>query len=329
MSLRKFVLVVIELSACLDLLEDSLDGRLLIALGQRLLGRLHFRHVSKRVGHGGDDGGIANLVVLAVHPSHLAARGQVTSIHDPLLGAQLRDELVVVADDDHASLEVLNRACKSAQRLAVEVVGRLVEHQDVRLVPHGGCHHHLHLLSARQSRHAVVRAELWSETAVVQVRLHIGRGERADGQTRALGESCVDRQTRLLPTTASELLGPHRTFRAISELTLVLVLLRARLTTRSSEFNHDLVLLVRLAVVVHPGHLEGLLLQLFLLGSQDHAHLHEGLLVFPVTVTPTNVLVRRLVQVALDVVECVLGDVGDTSVGMLPHLARLRHNFPS
>ena len=63
--------------------------------------------------------------------------------------ADLVDELRVVRDDDDAALVQIDRLGHRAERVAVEVVGRLVEDDDVRRVPHGRGEHHLDLVRVR------------------------------------------------------------------------------------------------------------------------------------------------------------------------------------
>lgn len=53
--------------------------------------------------------------------AHLSVR------HVPRFVRDGGEELTVVADDDHAALELLDGRCQRAQRLAVEVVGGLVQ----------------------------------------------------------------------------------------------------------------------------------------------------------------------------------------------------------
>ena len=65
-----------------------------------------------------------------------------------------------MGDDHDAALVLDDGVGERAERVAVEIVGGLVEDDDVRLVPHGGADHDLDLLAARQRAHAVVGAEL-------------------------------------------------------------------------------------------------------------------------------------------------------------------------
>jgi hypothetical protein len=53
-----------------------------------------------------------------------------------------------VRDHDDGALEVVDGGGERAERLAVQVVGRLVQHEQVRVVPHRCRQHQLHLLAA-------------------------------------------------------------------------------------------------------------------------------------------------------------------------------------
>lgn len=66
---------------------------------------------------------------------------------------------------------------------------------------------------------------------------------------------------------------------------------------------------------------------LLLLGRERASRLGGLLLVVAVLVTPLDVLRRRLLEVLLDVVEGVLGDVGDTEVGVLLNAAKVRERL--
>ena len=71
-----------------------------------------------------------------------------SGVHDPGLGAELGAELVVVGDDDDSSSEALDGSGEGSEGFAVEVVGRLIEDDDVGLVPHGSGEDDLDLLSS-------------------------------------------------------------------------------------------------------------------------------------------------------------------------------------
>ena len=66
-----------------------------------------------------------------------------------------------------------------------------------------------------------------------------------------------------------------------------------------------------------------------LLSGGDHGNLLETLLVLTRLVAPADVLVGSLVEVVLNVVECVLGDVGDTETRVLPDEAGLGEELTS
>ena len=119
------LLVLVQFLSLLDLLHDSLDGGLFVALGELLLGRLDLRGVAQGVGHLRNDLLVGDLVVLAAHPARLALGGEVAGVHDPLLGAERADKLVVVRDDDDAALELGDGVGQGAEALAVQIVGRL------------------------------------------------------------------------------------------------------------------------------------------------------------------------------------------------------------
>ena len=98
------------------------------------------------------------------------------------------------------------------------------------------------------------------------------------------------------------------------ELDLVLVRLLLLLAT------DDALELARLARLADNGRLVDLLLVF----GQGAGRLGGLLLIVAVLVAPLDVLRRRLLEVLLDVVERVLGDVRNTEVGVLLDAARVR-----
>ena len=87
----------------------------------------------------------------------------------PLLGAERADELLVVRDHHHAALVVADGDGEPAERVAVQVVGRLVEHEQVRVVPHRAREHDFDLLPARQAGDLVVVGDVRVEANVFEV----------------------------------------------------------------------------------------------------------------------------------------------------------------
>merc|ERR1719240_731212 len=79
---------------------------------------------------------------LALLPQTACAR-ELALLHDPLLLAHTVGELHVVADDHHAALEVFQPLDKGAQAITVEVVGRLIQDDDVGVLPAGCADHDL------------------------------------------------------------------------------------------------------------------------------------------------------------------------------------------
>ena len=324
----EFLFVGVEVLAVLELVLDLLDQLLLLLLGKLLLLALNLGDVTGGIGHLGNLLLVVDLLILLKHPVGITLGLKVAGVHDPGLGAELLAELVVVGNDDNATVEGLDGAGEGTEGLAIEVIGGLVEDEDMGLVPHSSGKDDLDLLSSREGRHTVVGTEFTVETAILEVLLDVLGGKRTDVKTGTLGNLEIDGLHGLLPTHLLEGLGGKvlaRVDGGASVLDLVLVVLGLVLLTATNELGNNLLDLGDLAtLLIDELDLEGGLLELLLLLGELHGNLDEGLLVLTVVgVTPTDVFIGSLVEMGLNVVEGVLGDVGDTGVGVLPDITDL------
>ena len=94
-----------------------------------------------------------------------------------------------MGDEEDTAAELLDGAGEGAERVTVEVVGGLVHHDDVRLLPHGGAEHELDLLAAGETLDAVVGTELGVEAEIDEVLLDVRLGEGAGVETKARAAS--------------------------------------------------------------------------------------------------------------------------------------------
>ena len=176
----------------------------------------------------------------------------------------------------------------------------------MRLLPHRGAEHELHLLAAGEALDAVVRAKLGVEAEVDEVLLDVRLREGAGVEARAGSLALVDAVHVLLETELGELLALHPGGGVHGEtlpLHLVLVLgllLATGENLLDDELEDGTILLGDGDLLLH----EALLL-LGVLGG----HLGEVLLVLASLEAPADVLVGSLLEVLLDVVEGVLRDV--------------------
>mmetsp|Transcript_5929 Transcript_5929/g.20180 ORF Transcript_5929/g.20180 Transcript_5929/m.20180 type:complete len:1091 (-) Transcript_5929:63-3335(-) len=334
LHLLEVLLLIGHLLAVGDLGGPDL-GLLLHVLARELhLGGLELHGVAEGVDHLLDGLELGGLGGLLGHPLGVALGLEAADVvlallEHPGLGAELGAELVVVGDHHHAALELLDGAGERAERLAVEVVGGLVEDEDVGLVPHGGGEHDLDLLPARERLHAVVGPELAVQADVLEVLLDVVLGERALVLPLAERELLIRGLDVLAEAPLDKLVHGQELVGLVglvNELDLVLVLLLHRAAGARELLDEELDL-DHLARAVVDIHLDGLLALLDLLLGQGHGVLLDHLLVVAALVAPLDVLVGRLVQVLLDVVEGVLGHVGDAARGVLPRVAGLGHDL--
>mmetsp|Transcript_38408 Transcript_38408/g.68684 ORF Transcript_38408/g.68684 Transcript_38408/m.68684 type:complete len:502 (-) Transcript_38408:1731-3236(-) len=320
------------LLAVLDLLLDVLDGLLLVLLshGHALLDLdLVTRAIENLIG------ALAGIRVILGSVDRLSLNAQAALLHDPLLGRDIVAELLVVRDDQDTPLVVLDGEDQSTKAVAVEVVGRLIQNENVRVLPHGGCQHNLHLHATAQLVDLRVAGGLRVDAKVAQVLLHTRLSELLGHQP------CHGSLTLVLPLHKLDV--PHLHQRVLLDPDVVL---------HGLELPLHLVLeclLLLLLTSVHDGigddctRLVLLCLLGILLGIRTSAHVtcdtvdapllgtslflvHReviGLELKTLTVivsgeTPHDVLGGCLLHVLLQVVEGVLGHVGHSQALGLP-----------
>ncbi|TLS26533.1 hypothetical protein PpBr36_04202 [Pyricularia pennisetigena] len=245
----------------------------------------------------------AGTRALALHPV-VAGRCHLSVNDSPDFLSQVLGELRRVSDDDDTTLELLERLGQGTKRVTVQVVGRLVEDDQVRTLPRAGGKDDLDTLTTGQTTHARVGNQLGIETEVGAVALNLLTDQRTE-LTRGKSFLHVDLGNHLL--VGSEQLRTREP--GVSERALVLV----RVLELSAGVDADDAALGTLD-------LEDLVHGLLVLLSDDLVGTVHGLTVLTSLETPLNVLGRSLVQVVVDVGECVLLDVGDTDVLVLVDL---------
>jgi len=92
---------------------------------------------------------------LAFNPV-VAGRFEGTVAHRPDFFAQRLGEVAVVGDDEDTSLEDLERLNEGSERLAIEVVSRLIKAHNMRTTPCRSTKHNLNFLSTGETTHGVV-----------------------------------------------------------------------------------------------------------------------------------------------------------------------------
>merc|ERR1712188_270682 len=147
-----FLREVLLLLVLLELLLEVLDGLLLLLVRQRLVA-LDVDLVAR-----GIEDLLLLLVLLDLLIAIIAALGrQVASVHDPLLRRDAVAEVHVMGSDDDAAAVLLHRLRERAERVAIEVIRRLIDNQNVRVLPHGGGKHDLDLLAGGERLQRIVR----------------------------------------------------------------------------------------------------------------------------------------------------------------------------
>lgn len=248
------------------------------------------------------------------------------SVHDsPDFFGQVLSELLGVSNDDNTTLKGLESLGQSTEGVTVEVVGRLVEDDQVRSLPRAGGEDDLDTLATGETAHAGVRDQFGIEAEVSAVLFDLLADQ---GTELTTGKS-------LLLVNLGNQLGVRSKDFATGDPGIVgrhhggpLLLLFANVFTES-ERALVFVRVLELAARVDTDDTA--------LGVFDVVDLVHGLLVFVgddlvgavhgLTVltsleSPLNVLGGSLVEVVIDVGESVLLDVGDTDVLVLVDVTR-------
>mmetsp|Transcript_70157 Transcript_70157/g.146772 ORF Transcript_70157/g.146772 Transcript_70157/m.146772 type:complete len:654 (-) Transcript_70157:1258-3219(-) len=347
------------LEALLELVELVLDlpallvgqGLLLLAILELLLEVLDLL-LLVLVGHGGaladldlvastivDLVGALVALVLAIVDLHgLTLDTQAATLHDPLLRGDAVTELLVVGNDEDSALVVLDGQDQGTQTLTIQVVGGLIEDENVRILPHRSGQDDLDLHASGELVDLGVGGGLRIDAKVAQVLLDTRLGQLLRHKTGHGGLSLVLTLHHFQVTHLDQniLLDPGVGLHGL-ELPLHLVLEGLLLFLLSSVENGvrnhgtGLVLLGLLGIflgvsaatdsacdaVDAPLRGSGLLLvHGELLGLELHA-----LLVVVACEAPHDVRSGGLLHVLLQVMEGVLGDVGHSQTGSLPDAA--------
>mmetsp|Transcript_4975 Transcript_4975/g.12468 ORF Transcript_4975/g.12468 Transcript_4975/m.12468 type:complete len:320 (-) Transcript_4975:2498-3457(-) len=215
------VLFLVLLQLFLDLLDEFLS--VLVGHG------LHLVHLNLVTGsvHNLVRTGLVRVEVVVVH-HQFTLLAEAPSLHDPLLGTDLLGEFHVMGNNHHTATEVNETEGQSAEAVAIEVVGRFVQDEDVRVHPHRCGQYDLYFLSTGQRVDWRVACGLRVQPEVFQLLLHRRRRERLRHETCGGG--------LFLVLAAHHLLEPHGLHRVpldpaggldrlVQPLHLVLVLL--------------------------------------------------------------------------------------------------------
>ena len=258
--------------------------------------------------------------------SHLA-------VHDsPDFLSQVLGELGGVSNDDNTTLELLEGLGKGTKRVTIEVVGRLVEDDQVRTLPRAGGKDDLDTLTTGETAHARVRNKLGIETEVGAVRLDLlaDKGTELTGSEGLLhidiGNHLLMRSEKLVTGQPSVVSGHHGDpalvlhANVLAEGERALVLVGVLELSTGVDANDTAGSTLDLEDLVH-----GLLISL----GDDLVGTIHGLAILASLETPLDILGGSLVQVVINVGESVLLDVGDTDVLVLVDLTLGRDELTS
>lgn len=269
-------------------------------------------------------GGETGTSTLALDPV-VAGRSHATVLNSPDFLGELLGELGGVSDDDDTTLEGLDGLGESTKGVTVEVVGGLVEDDQVGALPRAGGENDLDTLTSGETTHAGVGDKLGVDTEVGAVVLNL-LTDKGTELTRGESLLLIDLGNELLvrlhdlgtgdPGVVSghhggPLLVLHADVVTEGERTLVLVrVLELSAGVDTDNATHGTLNAVDL---VH---------SLLVLVGDDLVGTVHGLTVLTSLETPLDVLRWGGVEMVINVSESVLLDVGDTDVLVLVDITR-------
>mmetsp|Transcript_8483 Transcript_8483/g.18602 ORF Transcript_8483/g.18602 Transcript_8483/m.18602 type:complete len:1091 (+) Transcript_8483:303-3575(+) len=324
------------LLALLQLLLDVLDVLLLVLVAQANL-PLHIDLVASGIVD------VLDLLVagrlLLLLRDGLTLNAQPALVHDPLLRRNAIAELLVVRDDQHTTLVVLDGQDQGTETIAVQVVRGLIQDQHMRVLPHRRSQHDLHLHASAQLVDLRVAGRLGVNTEVRKMLLNTRLREQLGLEAShrrltlilALNQLLVahlDQDLLLHPDVALD--GLELPLHLVLEGLLLLLLPAVHRGLRSHGTSLVRLRLLRIlrredAAAHGAGHTVdaplvptgGLLVDGELIGLEL-----DALLVVVTRKAPHDVLRRRLMHVLLEVVEGVLSHVRQAKASGLPDGAR-------
>lgn len=202
--LRTQPLNVSQASADLSVLEILLGHLLLLAGAESHISRILGAAVGGARGGAGDDAachggdGAGDAAAGAGILEAIGGDGEVTLVGDasisdvPLLGAERANKLLVMGNHDDTTLVVADSNSETTEGVTVQEIGRLVEDEEMGVIPHGACEDDLDLLAAGEAGDLVVVCDFGVETQVFEVLGDDFGGELAEAEAFAGGFVVVE-----------------------------------------------------------------------------------------------------------------------------------------
>mmetsp|Transcript_32622 Transcript_32622/g.78401 ORF Transcript_32622/g.78401 Transcript_32622/m.78401 type:complete len:416 (-) Transcript_32622:1953-3200(-) len=261
--------------------------------------------------------------------------------HDPLLLADPVTEFLIVGNYQHTTSPSLDGNCQSTQGITIQIVGRLVQHQNMRVLPHACTKHSLDLLASRERPDGSVSGELSRQSKIAQMRLNGRSAQHLAHQPSSSSLNLILTLALLLVSHGKQSGPRYPSARHVHPNPLHLILVRLTLFPLPSPLDHlqsdgvllvlGVVLLLALGVVpnvtflqllIHQFALHDLLLS-FLLGGSQVRHCVQRLIVLRTGKPLQHILYRGQIKVLFQMVEGVLGHVGNSCTTLLPDRARV------
>mmetsp|Transcript_16107 Transcript_16107/g.28990 ORF Transcript_16107/g.28990 Transcript_16107/m.28990 type:complete len:515 (-) Transcript_16107:1255-2799(-) len=245
--------------------------------------------------------------------------GQFSFLKIPYLIRQSSDEFIVMRDHDDTSLKLLNRRGQSSERVTIQIVGGLIQDQEMRTMPHGRREDQLDLLPSGQAANGGMGSEFRLQSKVLKILLDTDNGERAGSGLSLFGQDLpIHFIDQLFESTLDEFIAGNPTveFDGAETLPRDFVIKGLFLLAAVHELVQDSFLAVDHPHLVHQSAL--------LFVGQLARDLFVLLLVFSGGVALAEVLIRRFIEMVLQVMQGVLTHIGHADVGVLDKTSLVR-----
>mmetsp|Transcript_37694 Transcript_37694/g.86328 ORF Transcript_37694/g.86328 Transcript_37694/m.86328 type:complete len:336 (-) Transcript_37694:25-1032(-) len=162
---------------------------------------------------------------------------QTSIAHDPLLLADSITEFLIMGNHQHTTSPRLNGDGQSTQSIAIQIIGGLIQHQNMGVLPHACTENCLDLLTGGQRPDGSVGSEFGCQAEIAQVGLNGGSAQNLADQPCASSLNLILTLALLLVAHGKQHGSRHPSARHVHAHPLHLVLICFTLLPLSPALN--------------------------------------------------------------------------------------------